>query len=104
MWSSISRVKRCGQIMGRDESDELSAAQIFYPIMQCNDVFMLRCDMTQLGIDQRKVNMLAREYCDYPDNGKVLSYLGKDVKGNCHKPVRAERHFPVPSHFFILSG
>ena len=21
--------------------------------------------------------MLAREYCDYPDNGKVLSYLGK---------------------------
>ena len=72
--------------------------------MQCNDVFMLRCDMTQLGIDQRKVNMLAREYCDYPDNGKVLSYLGKDDKGNCHKPVRAERHFPFPCHFFILSG
>ena len=57
--NSISRVKRCGQIMGRGESDELSAAQIFYPIMQCNDVFMLRCDMTQLGIDQRKVSTAA---------------------------------------------
>eukprot|EP01046_Picozoa_sp_COSAG06_P023593 COSAG06_NODE_1882_length_8147_cov_4.295601_3_plen_521_part_00 len=90
--NSISRVKRCGQIMGRNESDELSAAQIFYPIMQCNDVFMLRCDMTQLGIDQRKVNMLAREYCDYPDNGKVLGYLGKDKKGKVHKPVILSHH------------
>ena len=90
--NSITRVKRCCQIMGRDESDELAAAQIFYPIMQCNDVFMLRCDMTQLGIDQRKVNMLAREYCDYPDNGKVLEYLGKDAKGKCNKPVVLSHH------------
>ena len=101
--NSISRVKRCGQIMGRDESDELSAAQIFYPIMQCNDVFMLRCDMTQLGIDQRKVNMLAREYCDYPDNGKVLSYLGKDEKGNCHKPVILSHHMLAGLKGFKMS-
>ena len=89
--NSITRIKRCGQIMGREASDELAAAQIFYPIMQCNDVFMLRCDMTQLGIDQRKVNMLAREYCDYPDSGKVLDYL-KDDKGKVHKPVILSHH------------
>eukprot|EP00605_Chrysophyceae_sp_TOSAG23-4_P001288 GSChrysophyteH1.ASY1.ANO1.1400.1 assembled CDS len=44
------------------ESDEMSASQIFYPCMQAADVFFLRADICQLGIDQRKVNMLAREY------------------------------------------
>ena len=33
---------RCSQIMGRTEQDELSAAQIFYPCMQCADIFFLK--------------------------------------------------------------
>lgn len=41
--------------MGRAETDELSAAQIFYPCMQCADIFFLRADICQLGMDQRKV-------------------------------------------------
>ena len=49
---------------GRAESDDLSAAQIFYPCMQCADIFFLKADICQLGMDQRKVNVLAREYCD----------------------------------------
>ena len=48
--------------MGRTASDELMSSQILYPIMQANDVFMLKCDMTSLGLDQRKVNVLAREF------------------------------------------
>lgn len=55
---------RCSQIMGRSESDDMSAAQIMYPCMQCADIFFLKADICQLGLDQRKVNMLAREYCD----------------------------------------
>ncbi|KAJ8900910.1 hypothetical protein NDN08_000209 [Rhodosorus marinus] len=62
--NNLLRVKRCSQIMGRTESDEMSAAQIFYPCMQCADIFFLKADICQLGMDQRKVNMLAREYCD----------------------------------------
>lgn len=62
--NTLTRIKRCGTIMGRSESDELSAAQIMYPCMQCADVFFLKADICQLGLDQRKVNMLAREYCD----------------------------------------
>ncbi|KAK7815583.1 tyrosine--trna ligase 1 [Quercus suber] len=54
----------CGQIMGRSDEEELTAAQIFYPCMQCADVFFLKADICQLGMDQRKVNVLAREYCD----------------------------------------
>jgi tyrosyl-tRNA synthetase len=62
--NSTNRIKRCCTIMGRTEEDDMSSAQIFYPCMQCADVFFLKADICQLGMDQRKVNMLAREYCD----------------------------------------
>lgn len=60
---NVTRIKKCCQIMGRLEGS-LTAAQVLYPLMQCADVFFLRADICQLGVDQRKVNMLAREYCD----------------------------------------
>lgn len=60
---NVTRIKKCCQIMGRLEGS-LKAAQALYPIMQCTDIFFLRADVCQLGVDQRKVNMLAREYCD----------------------------------------
>jgi len=60
---NMTRIKKCCQIMGRGE-DKLTAAQILYPIMQCTDIFHLKADICQLGVDQRKVNMLARDYCD----------------------------------------
>lgn len=59
--NTVARVTRCSQIMGRSEKDELSAAQIFYPCMQAADIWNLKADVAQLGMDQRKVNMLARE-------------------------------------------
>ncbi|MFT4343511.1 MAG: tyrosine--tRNA ligase [Candidatus Woesearchaeota archaeon] len=59
--NTVTRITRCAQIMGRSESDSLSAAQIFYPCMQCADIFHLGAHITQLGMDQRKVNVLARE-------------------------------------------
>lgn len=62
--NNLKRIIRCSQIMGRSEQDELTAAQIFYPCMQCADIFFLKADICQLGMDQRKVNVLAREYCD----------------------------------------
>jgi tyrosyl-tRNA synthetase len=59
--SSLKRIVRCSQIMGRKEDEALSAAQIIYPCMQAADIFELKVDIAQLGMDQRKVNMLARE-------------------------------------------
>lgn len=32
--NNLSRVQRCGQIMGRSDAGEMSSAQIFYPCMQ----------------------------------------------------------------------
>lgn len=60
--NTIARIKKCCTIMGKQEGT-LTAAQILYPLMQCADIFFLKADICQLGLDQRKVNMLAREYC-----------------------------------------
>ncbi len=67
MNNSLNRVKKCCQIMGRKEGDELSTSQILYPCMQAADIFELvpgGVDICQLGVDQRKVNMLAIDYAN----------------------------------------
>lgn len=58
---SLPRVQRCCTIMGRTDTG-LSSSQIVYPCMQTADIFFMEVDVCQLGVDQRKVNMLAREY------------------------------------------
>jgi len=47
-----------------DKGNPLYASNIFYPVMQCADIFFLKVDICSLGMDQRKVNALAIEYCD----------------------------------------
>ena len=61
MNATVQRVLRCGQIMGREESTSNPSAQILYPLMQAADIIHLKADIAQLGLDQRKVNMLARD-------------------------------------------
>ncbi len=75
--NSLARITRCSQIMGRDQNAALKASQIFYPCMQCADIFYLGADATQLGMDQRKVNVLAREV------GEKLGY---------YKPIVISHH------------
>ena len=59
--TTVQRMTRCGQIMGRKEEEMQHVSQLFYPAMQAADVFQLECDITQLGMDQRRVYMLSRE-------------------------------------------
>ncbi len=40
--NNVRRILRCATIMGRAEGEELSAAQIMYPCMQCADIFFLK--------------------------------------------------------------
>jgi tyrosyl-tRNA synthetase len=62
MTNKLARFVRTAEFMGREDSAEkLTAAQIIYPCMQIADIFRLGARITQLGMDQRKVNMLARE-------------------------------------------
>ena len=59
--TSVSRATRCLTIMGRKAGELTETAQYFYPMMQTADVFHLNVDITQLGLDQRRANVLARE-------------------------------------------
>ncbi len=60
--NALKRFIRTAEMMGREESlEKLTAAHIIYSCMQVADIFMLGAKITQLGMDQRKVNMLARE-------------------------------------------
>jgi tyrosyl-tRNA synthetase len=75
--------------MGRKEGS-LTVAQVLYLLMQCTDVFFLKADICQLGVDQRKINMLAREYCHH---------AAKDKKRIC-KPVILSHHM----HYGLKEG
>lgn len=55
--NNIKRIQRCCTIMGRKEEDEMSAAQIFYPCMQCADVFFLKVSQ-QFGLSSRACNQV----------------------------------------------
>ncbi|MBI2141251.1 tyrosine--tRNA ligase [Candidatus Woesearchaeota archaeon] len=59
--ATIQRITRTGEIMGRKESEMQQASMIIYSCMQAADIFQLEADICQLGMDQRKVNVLARE-------------------------------------------
>lgn len=68
---TIQRIKNCSSIMDRHEEKflDFNASQFLYPLMQCADIFELNKDnggiqICQLGSDQRKINLLAREYAD----------------------------------------
>jgi tyrosyl-tRNA synthetase len=74
---SLDRVKRAITIMGRKEGDSLEAGQLFYPPMQVTDVIMMGIDICQLGMDQRKANVLARE---------VTKKMGLKVPVAVHHP------------------
>nr|BAD10425.1 putative tyrosine-tRNA ligase [Oryza sativa Japonica Group]BAD30722.1 putative tyrosine-tRNA ligase [Oryza sativa Japonica Group] len=78
--NNVKRIMRCCQIMGRNDSDELTAAQIFYPCMQCADIFFLKADICQLGMDQRKaqVNLKIKQaFCppNVVDGNPCLEYI-----------------------------
>ena len=51
--NNLKRIVRCGQIMGRSEEGEMSAAQIFYPCMQCADIFFLKVQLASMRYRQQ---------------------------------------------------
>ena len=62
--TTLNRSMRATTIMGRKEGELQSTAQLFYPSMQVSDIFELDVDICQLGLDQRRANILGREMAD----------------------------------------
>lgn len=61
---TLARTNRALTIAGRTSKEALQTAQLFYPVMQVADVFWLDVDICELGLDQRRANILAREIAD----------------------------------------
>ncbi|MBI1978867.1 MAG: tyrosine--tRNA ligase [Candidatus Aenigmarchaeota archaeon] len=62
--TTMHRATRALTIMGRKEGELQEVAQYFYPMMQTADIFHLDADICQLGLDQRRANMLARDVAE----------------------------------------
>jgi len=58
---TIARARRTLEIAGRKEVEAKKVADLIYTPMQVADIFQLEVDICQLGTDQRKANVLARE-------------------------------------------
>ncbi len=59
--TTLNRMLRCITIMGRKETDSISAGTALYPALQVADIFLLDVQIAHAGMDQRKAHMLARE-------------------------------------------
>jgi tyrosyl-tRNA synthetase len=69
---SIPRVTRTLEIAGRKETEARHVSDYMYTPMQVADIFHMKVKICQLGMDQRKANVVARE-------------LGEKI--GCWKPV-----------------
>jgi tyrosyl-tRNA synthetase len=77
--TSIARIKRAMDIMGREEKEaDKDLSKLFYPAMQVSDIFYLTVDVAYGGMDQRHAHMLARD---------VSKKLGRKPPVAIHTPL-----------------
>ncbi|KAH7825563.1 putative tyrosyl-tRNA synthetase [Monocercomonoides exilis] len=96
---TVSRMTRCSQIMGRSDESSLSGSQILYPCMQCADIFNLGAHICQLGMDQRKVNVLAREYGDAKGKKKPIILSHNMLMGLAEGQAKMSKSNPMSAIF-----
>jgi len=77
--TSLARVKRAMDIMGREEDEaDKDLSKLFYPAMQVSDIFYLDVDVAYGGMDQRHAHMLARD---------VAKKIGRKPPVAIHTPL-----------------
>ena len=77
--TSVARVKRAMDIMGREEKEaDKDLSKLFYPAMQVSDIYYLGLDIAYGGMDQRHAHMLARD---------VSKKIGKKPPVALHTPL-----------------
>jgi tyrosyl-tRNA synthetase len=71
--NSAKRIRRALPIMGREDTEDIETAALFYPCMQAADIFQLDLDIACAGIDQRKAHIIARESAQKLQRKKPVS-------------------------------
>ncbi len=59
--TTISRMMRSTDIMGRQAGESSNAATLIYPAMQAADLFTMQRNIIHAGTDQRNVHVIARD-------------------------------------------
>jgi tyrosyl-tRNA synthetase len=88
---SIARVTRTLEIAGRKESEARHVSDYLYTPMQVADIFHMQVKICQLGIDQRKANVVAREIGEKLGFWKPVCVHHSYLQGLAKPPV-----WPVP--------
>jgi tyrosyl-tRNA synthetase len=88
---SIPRVTRTLEIAGRQESEAKHVSDFLYTPMQVADIFHMQVKICQLGIDQRKANVVARELGERLGYWKPVCVHHSYLQGLMKPPV-----WPIP--------
>ena len=88
---SIARVTRTLEIAGRKESEARHVSDYLYTPMQVADIFHMQVKICQLGIDQRKANVVAREIGEKLGFWKPVCVHHSYLQGLAKPPV-----WPIP--------
>jgi tyrosyl-tRNA synthetase len=88
---SIARVTRTLEIAGRRESEAKHVSDYLYTPMQVADIFHMEAKICQLGIDQRKANVVARELGEKLGYWKPVCVHHSYLQGLAKPPI-----WPIP--------
>lgn len=85
--TTLSRIKRSLDILGRQEEDGVDFAKLIYPPMQVADIFIQGLTIAHAGMDQRKAHVVMRDVALQLKVNPV-----KDQNGKVIKPVAIHHH------------
>jgi tyrosyl-tRNA synthetase len=88
---SIARVTRTLEVAGRRESEARRVSDYMYTPMQVADIFHMEVKICQLGMDQRKANVVARELGERLGCWKPVCVHHSYLQGLVKPPV-----WPIP--------
>ncbi len=89
--TTLNRIMRSISIMGRSEGESIDFAKLIYPPMQVADIFILRANIAQGGMDQRKAHVIARDVANMLTVAPLRDSTGKVIK-------------PIALHHHLLLG
>lgn len=88
---TLSRNMRSISIMGKQQGTDVDMATLFYPPLQVADIFSLKANLVQAGMDQRKAHVIAKD-------------VSKKLKINPLKNNKGEVISPIAVHHKLIAG
>lgn len=88
---TLSRNMRSVSIMGKQQGKDVDMATLFYPPLQVADIFSLKANIVQAGMDQRKAHVVAKD-------------VAKKLKINPLKNKKDEIISPIAVHQNLIAG